>query len=223
MADNYLERRMEEYRSQPAEARRPAVTLERLLRRNRSVRGYDSRFLVRGDQLRRIAAVCTKIPSARNRQSLRLRPVLSDEMAKVLPHIRMGGALPELHLPLPGTEPNACIIICSTVAEDRWIDIDLGIAVQSMLLQTVEIGLNGLCIGAFDREAIREAFALPYDPILILAIGKSLERIELVEVGAGDDLAYYRRDGVHYVPKIRLEELLLSPVSAESGARSDNL
>ena len=214
---------MEEYRSQPAETRRPAVTLERLLRRNRSVRGYDSRFLVRGDQLRRIAAVCTKIPSARNRQSLRLRPVLSDEMAKVLPHIRMGGALPELHLPLPGTEPNACIIICSTVAEDRWIDIDLGIAVQSMLLQAVEIGLNGLCIGAFDREAIREAFALPYDPILILAIGKSLERIELVEVGAGDDLAYYRRDGVHYVPKIRLEELLLSPVSAESGARSDNL
>ena len=83
-----------------------------------------------------------KIPSARNQQVLRFRPVLADEAPKVLPHIRLGGALPELHLPLPGTEPNAFIIICSTVAEDRYVDIDLGISAQSMLLQAVEIGLN---------------------------------------------------------------------------------
>lgn len=217
MADNYLERRMEEYRSQPSAVRRPAATLERLLRKNRSVRGYDPRFLVREDQLRRIVSVCTKIPSARNRQSLRFRLVLSDEMAQVLPHIRMGGALPELHLPLPGTEPNACIIVCTTVPEDRWVDIDLGIAVQSMLLQAVEIGLNGLCVGAFDRAAIREAFALPCEPVLILTIGKSAEHIELVEVSQTDDLTYYRKDGVHYVPKIRTEELLLgaAPSSEE--------
>lgn len=94
-------------------------------------------------------------PLGAEQQVLRFRPVLADEAPKVLPHIRLGGALPELHLPLPGTEPNAFIIICSTVAEDRYVDIDLGISAQSMLLQAVEIGLNGICIGAFDKEPIR--------------------------------------------------------------------
>lgn len=217
MADNYLERRMEAYRAQPAAVRRPAATLDRLLTKNRSVRGYDARFAVRADQLRRIAAVCAKIPSARNRQALRLRLVLADEAPKLLPHIRMGGALPELHLPLAGTEPNAFIVVCSTVPEDRWVDIDLGIAVQSMLLQAVEIGLNGLCIGAFDREAVAEALRLPCEPLLVVAVGKSAERIELVEIGADGDRCYYRSGGIHYVPKVRAKDLIIDADSTKSG------
>lgn len=212
MADNYLERKMEEYRARSASGRtirRPAATLNRLLLKNRSHRGYDTGFIVREDQLRSIVEVNTKIPSARNRQALRFRPVLSDEAPKVLARIRLGGALPELRLPLPGTEPNAFIIVCSTVAEDRYVDMDLGISVQSMLLRAAEMGLNGICIGAFDKEKIRQDFGLEFEPLLILAIGRGIERIELVEIGADDDRAYYRRDGTHYVPKVRLDDLLI--------------
>ncbi len=209
MADDYLGKKMEEYRARGAERPRPTATLDRLLLKNRSHRGYDAGFIVREDQLRRIIEVNTRIPSARNQQVLRFRPVLADEAGKVLSCIRLGGALPELHLPLPGTEPNAFIIVCATVAEDRYVDIDLGISVQSMLLRATEMGLNGLCIGAFDRKKIREAFALELEPLLILAIGRGIEKIELTEIGAGDSHAYYRREGTHYVPKLRLEELLL--------------
>lgn len=208
MADNYLERKMEDYKMRPT-VRKPSVTLNALLLKNRSHRGYDSTFIVRQDQLRRIIDVNARIPSARNQQVLRFRPVLSDEAHKVLPHIRLGGALPELHLPLPATEPNAFIIVCSTADEDRYVDIDLGISVQSMLLQAVEIGLNGICIGAFDKARIREEFDLKLEPLLILAIGKGLERIELVDIGAGDSHAYYRKDGTHYVPKVRTDELII--------------
>lgn len=211
MADDYLGRKMEEYR---ARAAAPAVqktlaSLNRLLLKNRSHRGYDSRFTVRADQLRSMIEVNTRIPSARNQQVLRFRPVLADEAPLVLPHIRLGGALPELHLPLPRSEPRAFILICSTVPEDRYVDIDLGISVQSMLLRGVEMGLNGICIGAFDRARIREAFDLPWEPLLILGVGKGAEQIELVEIGAEENRAYYRRNGVHYVPKIRVEELLI--------------
>ena len=212
MADNYLERKMEEYRTRTAAGqggRRPLATLSRLLLKNRSHRGYDAGFIVREDQLRRIIGVNDKIPSARNQQVLRFRPVLADEAPKVLAHIRLGGALPHLHLPLPGTEPNAFIVICSTVAEDRYVDIDLGISAQSMLLQAAEIGLNGICIGAFDKERIREAFNLEAEPLLILAIGRGIEQIELVPIGAGDDHSYYRKEGTHYVPKVRAEELTI--------------
>lgn len=211
MADNYLEKKMEEYRSRPAggTAGRPQACLNRLLLKNRSHRGYDAQFIVREDQLRTIIEVNTRIPSAGNRQALRFRPVLHDEAGKVLPHIRMGRALPELHLPFPGTEPNAFVIVCTTVAENREVDIDLGISAQSMLLRAAEIGLNGLCIGAFDREEIRSAFSLRCEPLLILSIGRGIERIELVEIGQEEPHAYYRRDGIHYVPKVRLADLIL--------------
>lgn len=208
MADNYLEKKMEDYRASQPTKRRTA-TLRRLLQHNRSYRGYDNSFVVRQDQLRRIIEVATLCPSARNQQVLRFRPVLKDESDKVLSHIRLGGALPELHLPFPGSEPNAFVVICSTVEESKYVDMDLGIVAQSMLLQATEIGLGGICIGAFDREPIKEALNLAYEPLLVLAIGRPKESIELVECHEGDSLTYYRNNDIHYVPKLSLDDLIL--------------
>ena len=208
MADNYLEKRMEDYRNQAPRARK-VQTLNRLLRRNRSYRGYDTKFEVRDDQLRRIIETATLCPSARNQQVLRFRPVLANESDIMLKHIRLGGALPELHLPFPGTEPRAFVVICSTVEESKYVDIDLGIVAQSMLLQAAEIGLGGICIGAFDHEPIREKLDLKYEPLLVLAIGRPAEHIELKECREGDSLTYYREGGIHYVPKISIDDLIL--------------
>jgi nitroreductase len=161
-------------------------------------------------ELERIASVCCRIPSARNQQVLRMRLVTHDSGAdQVLPLVKMGAALPELHLPFPGTEPEAFIVVCSTVKENPMVDIDLGIAAQSMLLKAVEMGLNGLIIAAFNRAKLQEALALPYLPLLVIAIGKGDERIELTPIGEGKSHAYYRRDGVHYVPKVRAAELII--------------
>ena len=209
MADNYLEKKMEDYHAQPAVRRQRTASLRRLLLHNRSYRGYDTSFKVREDQLRKIIEVATLCPSARNQQVLRFRPVLDDEADIVLNHIRLGGALPELHLPFAGTEPRAFIVICSTVEESKYVDMDLGIVAQSMLLQATEIGLGGICIGAFDHEALKERLSLRYEPLLVLAIGRPNEHIELVECREGDPLSYYREAGVHYVPKIAGDNLLL--------------
>lgn len=212
MADDYLGKKMEEYMRGGSAPKRASNhrNLMRLLENNRSHRAYDSSFKVREDQLRRIIEVATKVPSARNQQVLRFRPVLADEASAVLPHIRLGGALPELHLPEKGSEPNAFIVICSTVPEDRYVSVDLGIVAQSMLLQAVEIGLNGICIGAFDRKAVQQALSLELEPLLILAIGRGIDNIRLVEISTTDNHNYYRHDGVHYVPKIGVENLILN-------------
>lgn len=208
MADNYLEKRMEDYLNQAPRVRKTA-TLRSLLMRNRSYRGYDASFIVRDDQLRRIIEVATLCPSARNQQVLRFRPVMGEEARAMLQHIRLGGALPELHLPFPGTEPNAFIIVCSTIEESKYVDVDLGIVAQSMLLQATEIGLGGICIGAFDHEPLREMLDLPYEPLLVIAIGKPAERIELKPCNEGDTLTYYREGGTHYVPKIKIDDLII--------------
>ena len=210
MADNFLEKRLEAYKVQSvAPKKKQQPNLAQLLKKNRSYRGYDASFVVRRDQLLRIIDVNTKIASARNQQVLRFRPVLSDEAAKILPYIKMGSALPALSLPQKGKEPNAFIVICSTVPETRNVSIDLGISAQSMLLQAVEMGLNGICIGAFDKKAVAQELNLPLEPLLLLAIGKGGEDIELKEAASGDSLCYYRENGVHYVPKLPIDELVI--------------
>ena len=209
MADNYLEKRMEEYRAQKTVSRNHTATLNQLFVRNRSHRGYDPRRVVTAEELRRIVNVNTRIPSARNRQCLRFRLVTADEAPLVLPLIRLGGALPELHLPLEGTEPRAFIVVCSNVDEDRWVDVDLGISAQSMLLKATEMGLNGICIGAFNADALTDALHLAYKPLLVIAIGKGVEDIRLTEIAEDENHAYYRTDGIHYVPKVKLDDLIM--------------
>jgi len=209
MADNYLGRKMEEYEAQKcASVRTRKVSLMSLLAKNRSTRGFDTTFKVRHDQLLSLVEAVRLAASARNQQVLRLRLGTAEEVHLVLPHIGLGGALPELNLPLEGTEPNAFVVICAT-KEGRYVDMDLGIAAQTMLLRATEMGLNGVCIAAFDHETISANLNLPYPPQLILAIGRSAEHIEVVDVSEGEDVKYYRKDGVHFVPKLRTEDLII--------------
>lgn len=213
MADNYLEKRYEEVFGRDGAGRKSAPhrpSLDTLLLRNRSFRGYDKDYVVHRRQLDAMIAVNPKVASSINLQRLRFRPVVKGPEADAVGrHIRMGRGLPELHLPFPGTEPEAFIVVCSTVPENPGIDIDLGISLQSMLLKAVEMGLGGLIIRNFDREPVREALGLPFEPVAVLAVGKPAERIELVPVHEGDNLGYYREDGVHYVPKLTAEDLTL--------------
>lgn len=212
MADNYLESRFESFQK----AKRQTVikqvghSLDTLLLKNRSYRGYDKSQPVSLETLKSIVGVNSKIPSARNQQVLRFKLVTRESGAdRVLPLIKLGGALPELNLPLKGTEPDAFIIICSTVTENKMVDIDAGISVQSMLLKAVELGFNGIIIGAFNKESVRLEFQLPYEPLLILAIGKGSESIRLVDIDENESHKYYRQEGVHYVPKVKTADLII--------------
>ena len=214
MADNYLEKKFEEFRSGSSAAPKHKKaasnpSLDSLLLKNRSYRGYDSSYKVSEEELRKIVEVCTKVPSAKNSQVLRYRIVCGVDTPRVQQYTKWAGALPELNLPFPGTEPSAFIIICSTVPENKWVDIDLGIVSQSMLLKAVEMGLNGICIGAFNKAEITREFGLQHEPVLLLAIGKGAEHIQITHVKEGESLAYYRKDGVHFVPKLGLDDILL--------------
>lgn len=209
MADNYLERRQQELQQKRPVIKRSAPSLDSLLKKNRSYRGFDQRHEVSEDELKQIVAVTTLVASGMNRQRLRYRLVTKPDAGKVLPHITLGAALPEEHLPHPGSEPQAFIVVCATEKENKVIDIDLGIAAQSMLLKAVEMGLGGIFILNFRAAAVQQALNLPSEPIAIIAIGKPAEKIFLVPVHTGSDLNYYRKDGIHYVPKLNADDLLI--------------
>lgn len=213
MADNYLEKKFEEYRSNkgaaPKHKAAVAPSLDSLLLKNRSYRGYDPSYVVSKEELLKMVEVVTKVPSGKNGQVLRYKLVLPEDAPRLQQYTKWAGALPELNLPYPGTEPSAWIIICSTVPENKWVDIDLGIASQSILLKAVEMGLNGICIGAFNKDAVMKEFNLQHEPVLLLAIGKGAEHIQLTRISGDDSRNYYRKDGVHFVPKLGLDDILI--------------
>lgn len=210
MADNYLEKRYDEVFGKKTVKKRVGHTLDELLVRNRSTRGYNKAYVVSRNELQQIVAVNTRIGSGCNRQVLRFRLVTQgDEVAKILENIKMGAALPELHLPFEGTEPEAFIIVCSTTEENKLVDIDLGMSLQTMMLKATEMGLSCLVIGAYNKQKIKELLALPYEPVAILCVGKGIERFELVPIHENESHSYYRKNGIHYVPKVVLEDLIL--------------
>ena len=224
MADNYLEKRYDEvFGSGRTKVKRVGHPLDELLLRTRSCRGYLKDYVVKQEELERIVGVCGKIPSARNQQVLRFRLVTKGDGANIVNrNIRLGAALPELHLPFPGTEPEAFIIICSTAPESKMVDIDLGIAIQSMLLKAVEMGLNGICIGAFNKQEamkfVSEGKEDPsgcntderfLEPLLVIALGKGAERYQILHIAEDQSHNYFRENGIHYIPKVRAEDLIL--------------
>lgn len=207
MADNYIEKREQELREARPKVVRAHPSLDSLLKRNRSYRGYDPSWVVTREELAGLLEVTRWIGSGMNAQPLRYRLVCGEDAALVHPLVRMGAALKE-KVPYPGEEPSAYIVICAE-SSGHVVDIDLGIAAQSILLKAVEKGLGGIFILNFKATELKSALNLPLEPLAVLAIGKPRERIFLMDAAPGSSLNYYRKDGVHFVPKLSVEDILI--------------
>jgi hypothetical protein len=68
-------------------------------------------------------------------------------------------------------------------------------------------------LGSINRKALRDILEIPsYCKILlVLAIGKPKERVELETVDTGGSIRYWRdEDGVHHVPKRKLDDVVIA-------------
>lgn len=214
MADNYLEKRYEEVFGSGARkvtVKHSTPSLNTLLVKNRSIRRYRQDFTVTEEQLRTIVEVNVKLGSAMNRQALRFRIVADDAEGEV-------NALRDILFrePARSESARAYIIVYSTIPEERYIDIDLGISLQSMALKAAELGLNCLIKGNIDKDGLSSLFGTGdgLEPVAVLCVGKAAESVFLKPVSAGSsgepDLKPYTKEGVHYVPKLQMDTILLS-------------
>lgn len=187
-----------------------------LCKLNRSYRGFDeSRKVTREELLDMID--CTRYAaSSINKQPLKYYIAETPEkVGAIQPLTGWARALPELNLPYEGYRPTAFIVICqdTSIMEDtkRFLK-DVGIVAQTILLSAVEKGLGGCMIGNFNPGKISDAIALPENlvPLLIVAVGKPDETIVLTDIKQDGSTDYYRDEqGVHYVPKRSLEDIVL--------------
>lgn len=222
MADNYLEKRYEEVFGSGARkvtVKHSTPSLNTLLVKNRSIRRYCQDFVVTEEQLRTIVEVNVKLGSAMNRQALRFRIVADNAMEEVnAASTDKVNALRDILFREPARPESAraYIIVYSTIPEERYIDIDLGISLQSMALKAAELGLNCLIKGNIDKDGLSSLFGTGdgLEPVAVLCVGKAAESVFLKPVSADSsgepDLKPYTKEGVHYVPKLQMDTILLS-------------
>ena len=191
------------------------MNLKELIAASRSFRSFDRSVLLSREQLASFVECARLSPSSRNLQVLKIRLVTQpEECAAVLPLTKWAGLLPDVQLPPEHHEPAAYIIICfdSTLADEPApFARDVGICAQSILLAATEADFGGCMIGCFSASGIREKLNLPEHlvPQLILALGKPDETVALTTPAPDGGVAYYRENGVHFVPKRSLDELIL--------------
>ena len=187
-----------------------------LVKHSRSYRGYDESRKISREELLEFADCARFAPSSVNRQPFRYYLANEPEqLAVIQPLTGWARALPGKGLPYPGHRPTAFIVICQDTDWEKDIarfQKDVGIVAQTMLLAAAEKELGGIMIGNFSPEKLSAALSLPANlvPVLIVAFGKPDETVVLTEVSPGEPLNYYRDDAdVHYVPKRRLEDVIL--------------
>ncbi len=191
--------------------------IKELVKKTRSVRGFDSSCKVSESQLRDFVDCARLTASSMNIQPLKYYLAYSEKDVKsLLGLVKWAAALKDIHLPHPGKEPPSFILICQDLSvspNTAPFQKDVGIVAQTILLAATEEGLGGCCIGNYDKEKVKKALSLPekIEVQLILAIGKPDEKIILLDGVQDKGTAYYRDENdVHYVPKRTLEQVLLN-------------
>ena len=192
------------------------MMIKDLIKKNRSVRGYDISREVADEELREMVDCARLSASSVNMQPLKYVTINTPEgRAKIIGQISFAAKLSELHLPISGTEPMAYIVICqdeNISKSGTGYHKDAGIAAQSITLAAAEMGLGACILGYFSPKEMATSLRLAGNlrPLLVIALGKSIEDIRIVEIEEGESTDYYRdENGVHYVPKRRLDDVIV--------------
>jgi len=190
------------------------MDLKDLAKMNRSYRRFDEQSVIERDTLVELIGLARYAASGRNAQPLKY--FLSNDRdlnEQIFSTLAWAGYLKEWPGPEKGERPSAYIIVLlDHNISDNFL-CDDGIAMQSILLGAVEKGLGGCILRAINKSRLTAFLNLPdnLDIIDVVALGKPIEKVVITNVGEDGDIKYYRdENGVHYVPKRSLGELIVN-------------
>lgn len=154
------------------------------------------------------------VPSARNAQVLRYILVNSGSvLEKLFPLTRWAGALKNWGGPYPGERPTAFIATLMPEKGGDLICIDVGIACQTIQLAATSRNWGACMIYSFQRDEAATLLNVPSDMkiALLIGLGAARETRKIADIPADGSTAYWRDEqGVHYVPKRKLEDIILA-------------
>ena len=186
--------------------------IKHLANTTRSYRRFRQIYPVTPQQMTQRVDKARVSASAGNKQPLRYRIVTDKEQcAQIFETLTWAAALPDWDGPEPGQRPTGYIIMATdseTFKGELW-RFDAGIAAQTIMLSSTEEGFGGCIMLSFKRGELKKILSMPEDlePVLVLALGRPIEDIRLVDAVQGDTTYYRDEQQVHYVPKRKLEDI----------------
>lgn len=188
------------------------MSIHDLIQQNRSFRRFIQGEKIEMDTLAELVGLARLSASGANRQPLKYM-IFNDEKncGRIFPCTMWAGYLEEWDGPVEGERPSAYIIVLGDRSITEGFGVDHGIAAQSIMLGASEAGFGGCIIGSIRKEELRKALRIDdkYAILLVLALGKPAEKVVIEDIRDGD-VRYWRDDnGVHHVPKRKLDELII--------------
>ena len=187
-----------------------------LVRKTRSFRRFHEAEPVSHGTLRYLVDMARLGGTARNVQPLKYILINNPAMnAKIFPLLTWAGYLEDWPGPPEGERPAAYIVCLLDTRLSTAADCDLGIATQNILLGATEKGLGGCRIASFSSE-LKDVLAVAahLKVLMVVALGKTVEKISLEEVQPDGDIKYWRdADRVHHVPKRSLTEIIAAEIT----------
>lgn len=182
-----------------------------LISKRRTIRKFEQKP-VGEELLLKYVNAARLAPSAANRQPLKYAVVHSKEAVnKVFDCVKWAGYLAPDYNPKENERPTAFIAVCvdNNISKAGY-EMDIGAAVENIILTALEDGVGACWMGAIDRPKIKEILAIPEDLTLscVVALGYAGESPKEVEIKE-DDIKYYLEKGTLCVPKRNMEEVII--------------
>lgn len=190
------------------------MDFENLVREARSCRRFVESKPLSANDLDWLVDCARLTPCARNAQQLRYMNIVNGPVLdKLFPLVRWAGALKDWGGPRAGERPTGFIAVLMPENGGDLACFDVGIACQTMQLAASSRGWGACMIYSFQRDEARQLLDVPqgHKIALLLGLGVAAETRKIVPVPENGSLNYWRDDaGVHYVPKLSLEEIIIA-------------
>jgi nitroreductase len=188
------------------------VDFKELVQKNRSYRRFDGSYALGEAALRDLIALARTTPSAGNRQPLKYAISCSPEWnRRIFETLAWAAYLPDWPGPDAPERPTGYVVVLLDTSIQPQADIDIGISAQTILLGAAEKGLGGCMFASIQKEELARRLELPekLKVVLVIALGKPVEKVILEDLPAGGSVKYYRdASKAHHVPKRALNELI---------------
>jgi nitroreductase len=187
------------------------MSLKDTFKKTRSYRRFHQDYEVAADILTDVVENVRYSASAANLQPLKFI-IVNDKKTNdaLFRHLKWAAYLKDWDGPEEGERPSAYIVMLGDRGLSRFLDLDCGIALQTILVSLTEKDLGACTFASINRDAIREMFKVPpsLDIVLVIAIGKAKETVVIDDVKDGD-IKYWRDErNVHHVPKRKLADMI---------------
>lgn len=183
-----------------------------LILKNRSYRRFHQDTPISMETLKELVDLARISNSGANKQPLKYILVCDPEInAKIFDQIGWAGALKDWPGAEDGERPTAYIIVLRDTSIGM-AGVDHGIACTNILLGAVEKGLGGVMLATVKKDVVGADLDIDekYEILLVVALGKPKEIVQLDAVDEDGSTVYWRDDNqAHHVPKRKLEDVIV--------------